>query len=141
MNYIRKHSAGVEVHRDESLQIVKQSLRKHLDALVIPTLSTVEGRKKAISAITGMKRNVPVYVNDECCLIPLIAEREWNALFINYFTVLEVEMTADNQCDVRFADGSVLTAPLSSKKVLNRLNRCTELLQCLQQRKLSENVF
>lgn len=70
------------------------------------SLTTYEGRKKAIAKVFRIRRNIPIVICQDVALAPLVGPRGENAAYVNVCAVVDFEANEATLAFV-FASGAV----------------------------------
>lgn len=67
--------------------MLDQPITSIFNQLALSGLSTVDGRLEATKKRLGIQAKVPLYLNKETLLLPLMGIRSHQSLFVNYFSI------------------------------------------------------
>ena len=105
--------------------------------------STMQGRRDAVKAVTGIRTKVPLLVSDMTSVIffPILSEKSRTDNFWINDSML-VMMKADQRiaCDLYFADGTVLKVPFDIRILKRQRNNCRLIREAFRNRKRPEEV-
>ncbi len=119
MHYIRKNASGIAVTDGRATKRLACSLQGYLDTLLLAELTTFEGRMAALRKMTGMKRNLPIYIDDSICLYTTKSLREPDAICINFHRVLSIR-DKKFSAEVIFKDLSILPLDMPYRKLAHK---------------------
>ncbi len=130
MHYIKKDASGIAVSDGKRTRRLACSLQGYLDGLLLGELTTFEGRMAALRKRTGMKRNLPIPIDDTICLYPTKSLREPDVVCINYHRVLSIR-DKRSFSEVIFKDLSILTVDMPYGKLARKHAKTACLLERL----------
>jgi len=119
MHYIRKDASGIAVTDGKATKRLACSLRAYLDGLLLAELTTFDGRMAALRKLTGMKRNLPIYIDDTVCLYATKSLREPDVVCINYHRVLSIR-DKGAEAEVIFKDLTILKTDTPYQRLVHR---------------------
>ena len=90
MYYIKRNDKGIFIKDEFQEYSLNIGIKSYINNLCIENLSTFDGRKRALIKHLNQKNNIPIYVDDKVFLYPTKSLREYDMLFINYFSVLSL---------------------------------------------------
>lgn len=118
--YIKRIYEGISVKYETYKEIYDTSIKKFLNELCIENLSTFDGRINAVRIKHNIKSLVPLYVSNECLLIPTSSIRNYECVWINYYMI--------QSCDgneIKMLDGSIIEV---KERVMDRqIKTCEEI--------------
>lgn len=98
--------------------------------------SSIEGRKKGTTSVTGITHKVPIIVEDSQSLIffPTTSTRDKNCAWISLNNILTYKKIK-NGCKIYFKDGTKLNLKTSYGVINNQVLRASRLQMMLYERK------
>jgi len=127
MYYIKRYNEGILVKCEFSELLIKTGIKSYLNNLCMDSLSTFEGRKKAITKLISHRNNVPIYINKNTFVYPTKSLREYDMLFINYHEVLSYKKLDKYNTLFVFKNLEELVVEVSVKKIV-KLHERIELV-------------
>ena len=128
MKYIQRDFEGIMIDGKNSKRL-KYGLIQYIDILCVNNLSTYQGRISASKKILSRKSLLPVYINRNIVLFPIISIRDFNCILINYCELLSTVSIANKQSKVVFKDLSEVILPVSNIKLRNQIQRIGIILR------------
>lgn len=118
--YIKRIYEGISVKYETYKEIYDASIKKFLNELCIENLSTFDGRINAVRIKHNIKSLVPLYVSNECLLIPTSSIRNYECVWINYYMIQSYDGN-----EIKMLDGSIIEV---KKRVTDRqIKTCEEI--------------
>ena len=90
INFIQISNRSIIINNKKT---VNMTLEKYIDYLLINDLSTYSGRMKSIRKRYGYRKLVPIYINDNLCLIPLENKKSLENIYLNIYEINVIEET------------------------------------------------
>jgi len=90
MYFIKRHENGIVIRETSGLIVLPTSLKKYLNELCLNNLTTYEGRITATKILLSDKKNIPIYINRNLLFYSTGSLRDYNTVFVNYFSVISV---------------------------------------------------
>lgn len=110
IRYVRRLSSGkLLVVSDAGKVELDEPLTRWFSRLAEENLSTWEGRILAVKRQFGLRSRVPLYLAEDCLLLPVRTWRSPEAFYLNYHAVRSWEKDAEGNAVVRFADRARLS--------------------------------
>ncbi len=110
IEWIKRTKIGlIEVACDGGITSFDQSLSGYLNRLCLNNLSTLEGRLKGVQRRFAFKSRIPIYIDPEHLLLPVVGLRSPNCLLINQRALCSCRKRKGNELELRFASGMKLT--------------------------------
>jgi len=129
MNYIRRNDDGVLIKDENHEYSLKIGIKNHINNLCMENLSTFDGRKKAVIKYLNQKNNIPIYVDDKVFLYPTKSIREYDMIFINYYSVLSFRKIDSTSTLFIFNNLDELVVNVSIKKVIKQHQRIENIIE------------
>ncbi len=124
--YIQKHALGIKVVDDKQTIIKACSMKTYLNKQCLNYLTTFEGRMHAIKRCLNQKRNIPIFIHANLCLIQTSHLHDPNNLLINICGVLSLKGNDKNTTFV-FDEHTVLKIPISKAKIKKKIIAASSL--------------
>ncbi|QVK21687.1 competence protein ComK [Mycoplasmatota bacterium] len=118
--FIKRVYEGIKVYYDQKVNVLDVSIYKFLNDICIDNLSTYKGRIDAIKRKYNIKSLVPLYVSEDCLLIPTTSIRNYECIWINYFQIQKIktsEILMNNNCIIK----------VRKNLFLKQIKRCEEI--------------
>ena len=129
MYYIRRNDNGVFI-KDESREYsLRIGLKNYINNLCMENLSTFEGRKNATIKHLNQKNIIPIYVDDKVFLYPTKSLREYDMLYINYYSVLSFRKVDSVNTLFIFNNLDELIVNVGIKKIIKQHQRIETIIQ------------
>ena len=126
--YLEKDNRSTNIiyvnNKKENINLL---IEKVLDELCYPTLSTIDGRIKAIQHNYSIHTYVPAYIDSELILQPIYPKKHWTQIYINVLLIKEL-INKDNSTIIKFIDNNILNIDVPYKKVQQLVNQCLDIL-------------
>ena len=117
--YIKNNEISVEVRYTHNIENMNICINKYLNNLCVKYISTLDGRKKAMSIYWGSNYNVPIYICEGCCLIKIDE--------VNYINVYNIDSVIHNM--IIFNNGKTIEINKSERNIKNKINRLKYILE------------
>ena len=130
MNYIKRTEYGITINGNQD---IKNSLIMYINRLCLEDGSTYQGRLEYSKHILNNHKN-PIYINDDCVLMPTHSTRKYECTFINFFMITNIK-ECNSKTQIVFQNGTSVLVPVSMKILKNQMKRTTFLIQTIQKRK------
>lgn len=131
MYYIKRYNEGILVKGEFHELLIKTGIKSYLNNLCMESLSTFDGRRKAITKLIMHKNNVPIYVNNRIFVYPTKSLREYDMFFINYHEVLSYKEIERNKTLFVFSNLEELVVEVSINKIIKQHKRIELVYQYL----------
>lgn len=136
MNYIKNTSLGTLFHENKKESYHKKSIKAVLNDLLLPALTTYEGRIEATKRYFSMSHNVPLFINDSVCLFQSHHLKAYDNVAINALNVIRVE-AVNLQTKIYFKDGTTLFINKPYLKLLKKYQKTLDFMNRLKK----EDIF
>lgn len=111
IHYVRRLPSGILlVVSDAGKEELDEPLTRWFARLAQTRLSTWEGRILAVKRQFGFKSRVPLYLREDCLLLPIRTWRSPDPFYVNLLAVRSWEKDEAGNAVVRFSDGSRILA-------------------------------
>ncbi len=108
MFYIQKNSEGILVVKKEEKVTLKLGLVQYINRLMIDQHVTLQGRIDALRVKFNQYKNIPIYINEECCFYSTKPLRAIDTVCINFHKVLSIREGKRNNAEVIFKNLELL---------------------------------
>lgn len=111
IRYVRRLPSGILLEvSDGGNEERDEPLARWFSRLAQRNLSTWEGRILAVKRQFGLKSRVPLFLSEDCLLLPIRAWRSPEAFYVNYHAIRSWEKDERGNAVVVFSDGNRLPA-------------------------------
>lgn len=93
INYIKAYSNKIIINDNE---VINQNINIYLNNILIHQLTTVYGRVDAIKNLYGYKKLVPIYINSQLILFPILNLKEYENIYINACNIIRITKNKSN---------------------------------------------
>lgn len=132
MYYIRRNNKGILIKDENKEYVVETSIKKYINMLCMKNLSTYDGRKIAVKNLFEQKNNIPIFVNRNIFLYPTKSLRDYDTVFINYFSILSFNESGLNKTLFIFNNLDEIIFDISIKKVIKQHKIIEKIYQYLE---------
>ncbi len=129
IHYIENKPEGIMVHKTQESILFKGSMKQYLTHLLTPRLTTLEGRIKALEAIAGFKRNIPIYIDEQCCFISTHNLRAVQSILINVNAVYQINALTHSKTQIIFQRMSHTIIEQNIQIIKSRFKKANHLCQ------------
>ena len=130
------------VYENNSSYIVKENSNKIIEGSCKYFGSTLEGRKKGTTALTGLTHKVPIIIEESSKIIffPTTSPRTDRCSWISLNNIVNYERETDNnKCRINFKQGKSIIFNVSYGVINNQILRSCRLQTILDNRKIEKN--
>lgn len=123
MNYIKKENGIVYVDDKK----ISKSVYSYLENKALDNFKTLKSIRKFSKNKLLIKRNIPLYINDNLLLVPLSNERNDDSFFYNHFNVKEIKIL-DYEIIILFKNSMIIRYRTSRYILSNQLKKVKIIL-------------
>ena len=127
MYYLKRNDTGILIKDGSKEYQINTGLKKYINDLCMENLSTYDGRRLAIASLLKQIDNIPIYINKHIFIFPTKSLREYDMLFINYFSILSVKKYDENHTLIIFENLEELVVEASIKKIIKQQKRIEKI--------------
>lgn len=123
MHYLKRTNFGIQVCYGDNNVFVKNGLKNYINDLCMKNLSTYDGRRSAVVSLLKEKNNIPIYIDSSTFLYPTKSLREFDMLFLNYYSILSFRKVDSANTLFIFRNLEELIVKISINKVIRQHKR------------------
>lgn len=117
--YIKNNELNIEIRYLFTKKVINKQLNKFLNEECLKYISTLDGRKKAMSRYWGSNYNVPIYISDGVCLLKIDD--------IYYINIYNVDCVFNNM--IIFNNGDTIEIKKSERNIRNKVKKLKDILK------------
>ena len=102
METIERCAEGTLIVHSDREETVPLGLKQVLNSLLLKELTTYQGRLDALKVKTGWSRNVPLFIDEQCCLFVTTSHRDSAAVYINCVEIVSIRKYDEATSEIRF---------------------------------------
>ena len=102
METIERCAEGTLIVYDDRQETVACGLKQVFNRLLLDELTTFQGRLDALKGLTTWQRDVPLFINQHCCLFVTTAYRDSTAVFVNCVAVVSIRPYDQTSSEICF---------------------------------------
>lgn len=129
MYYIKRNNVGIIVKDENQEYCINIGIKNHINNLCMENLSTFDGRRKAVIKLLNQRNNIPIYIDSKRFLYPTKSLREYDMLYINYYSVLSFKMIDAMNTLFIFNNLDELVVNVSVNKIVKQHKRIEMIIQ------------
>ena len=108
------------------------SIEHYFNELLRPQLTKLEGRLKATKSLLNQTRNVPLWLNQACCLMAIPNHTCAERIYVNAVALNKIVLE-NSKTELRFKSSHVFECSMTLKNLNQRLEKVLEAHQKLNQ--------
>ena len=120
MNYIKLNDQQIIISSFKSIKKIDTKLNVYLDQLLLRDLTTLKGRVDAIKKIYHIDKLTPIYIDNNCCLIPLFNQSYNYNYYLNIYQIKNI-IKEDNCSIIHFIDGEKIKVNKKRTLILKQI--------------------
>ena len=132
MYYLTRKANGILIKDASKEYLISTGIKKYINKLCMSNLSTYDGRRLSTAKLLNQKDNIPIYIDRSTFLFPTKALREYDTMFINYFSILSIRKIDHKNTLFIFDNLEEITINISIKKVYKQYKRIEKINDYLQ---------
>jgi len=126
INYIINSNLGVEIYKNDTLEIINGTSLTYIKKLCIEALFTYDGYLKSVKKKFNFKYKIPVYINDSIILIQTKRARDYDNIWINYASIKNLKYNIDS-IEITFYNNKILKLNQSFIKLEKQIKYLSEI--------------
>ena len=132
MYYLTRNGNGILIKDSSKEYLINAGIKKYINKLCMDNLSTYDGRRLSIAKLLNQKDNIPIYIDKSTFLFPTKALREYDTVFINYFSIPSIKKIDHKNTLIVFDNLEEININISIKKVFKQYKRIEKINDYLQ---------